>query len=951
MSAVISKQFGRYEIRSKLGEGGMGEVYSAHDAELGRTVAIKLLPGEFSSDHDRKSRFKQEARVVSALNHPNIITIYEIGENEHGSFLATEFIEGKTLRDTIKNESLSLPRILKIVEQVANGLVAAHKAKIVHRDVKPENIMVRSDGIVKVLDFGLAKPAIQNNDDPELNKTIPGTVMGSARYMSPEQARGLAVDERTDIWSLGVVLYEMLVGNAPFTGETTADTIASVIYKEPAPLNEAAPSLPEELHRIVRRALQKDRDERYQNVKDFALDLKNLVHEVEHSNSGERSSGHTTSSPQFSENPTIIHKTISGNHPTNQTAVMGASGYNSAITPERRSGLKTALAAAGAAILLAAIGIGAYSWLSKETPLAAEAFRRPQITRLNSDGKVNSPAISPDGKYVAYVSGEVGNRSLVVRQISTDSAITVVPATNLNLHSVSFSPEGDFVYYCQTRSDFSVNTLFLVPTLGGTPRKLIEDVDSSVTFSPDGKQFAFVRFVSSSTESLVFTVNAANLETKQIFTTKGTDVDFLTTKPAWSPDGRTILLAGGKREGGTAANMSIIEIAVADGTLTKLAAGNYFTVGNFTWFSDGSGFIFAGRESQTEPVQIFQTSYPSVDVRQVTNDFNDYAEVGLSGDGKTIVTLKGETMSSMWRMSADGKNPQQLSNDNRNLEGNWGLLTLKDGNVVYSRTEAKKTELWISDPEGKDPRRLFAENGYPASPVLSPDGNTIVFHLQRDRSSTIWRINSDGSGAVALTAADGTFGDFNPQITADGGTVIFQRAVLKDDRVSMMKMPIGGGAAETFFNEPDWNVFGPRISPNGKLMAFSTYNVNTWEKKLRIASLDGNRFGKIERELEFNLIGQVTWSPDSNSLTVTSSRSGMQNIWRMPLDGGAMTQLSDFKTGRILNIAWTADGKNLIVVRANTNNDLILVRDAGRNAERENLTAKKIYINGRWPLS
>jgi len=889
MSTVISKQFGRYEIRSKLGEGGMGEVYFAHDSELGRAVAIKLLPNEFSSDPDRKSRFKQEARVVSALNHPNVITIYEIGENESGSFLATEFIEGKTLRDTIKSESLSLTRILRIIEQVANGLVAAHRAKIVHRDVKPENIMVRSDGIVKVLDFGLAKPAIQNNEDPELNKTIPGTVMGSARYMSPEQARGLAVDERTDIWSLGVVLYEMLVGSAPFTGETTADTIASVIYKEPTSLNELAPSLPEELHRIVRRALQKDRDERYQNVKDFALDIKNLVQEVEHSNSGERS-GHTTSSPQFSENPTIIHKTISGNHPTSAVAAGASGSYISSVAPERKSKIKLALGATVAAIILALGGFGLLNWISQDAPLAAESFVRPQITRINTDGKVNAPAISPDGKYVAYVSGELGNRSLVVRQISTDSSITVVPATNLNLHSVSFSPEGDFVYYCQTRSDFSVNTLFQVPTLGGTPKKLIEDVDSSVTFSPDSKQFAFVRFVSASNETKVFTVNTPSLEMVEVFTTKGTDFDFLTTKPAWSPDGRTILIAGGKREGGLGGNMSIGEINIAEKTIRKLGESKYFTVGSFSWFADGSGFVFAGRESQTSPVQIIQTPYPALDFRPVTNDFNDYNEVGLSGDGKTIVTLKGETMSSMWRVSPDGKNAQQLGNDNRNLEGNWGLLSLKDGRTVFTRTEAKRTELWISDADGKNPTRLFSDEGYPVAPVLSPDGKYIVFNLQRDKVTTIWRVNADGTQPTQLTSGDDAFGDFNPQVTADGTTIIFQRTLLQNDRVTLMKMPITGGQPELFFEDEQWNLFGPKLSPDGKFIAFSTYNLKTWEKKLRVASLNGNSFGKFEHDLEFNLIGQILWSPDSKSLTVTSSRGGPQNIWRIPLTGGDWTQ-------------------------------------------------------------
>src|SRR3954471_6885276 len=235
---LAGQRFGRYEVHSKLGEGGMGQVFTALDAELGRNVAIKLLPTEFTTDVDRRSRFRQEARVISALNHPNIITIYEIGENELGSFLATEFVEGRTLRDVIKNESLTLPHILKIVEQAANALVAAHAAAIVHRDIKPENIMVRSDGIVKVLDFGLAKPKnpVLPLADGDSTKTVPGTVMGSARYMSPEQARGLDVDERTDIWSLGIVMYEMLSGRTPFAGETTSDTIRAILNKNPAPI-------------------------------------------------------------------------------------------------------------------------------------------------------------------------------------------------------------------------------------------------------------------------------------------------------------------------------------------------------------------------------------------------------------------------------------------------------------------------------------------------------------------------------------------------------------------------------------------------------------------------------------------------------------------------------------------------------------------------------------------
>ena len=929
-------QFGRYEIRTKIGEGGMGEVYSAHDPELNRTAAIKLLPSEFNGDEDRIGRFRQEALVVSALNHPNIITIYEIGENEHGTFLATEFIEGLTLREVMKRESITMPRILRIIEQLANALDAAHHANIVHRDVKPENIMVRRDSIVKVLDFGLAKPTAaangNGNGSSMSNKTIPGTVMGSARYMSPEQARGLEVDERTDIWSVGVVLYEMLAGQAPFNGETPADTIAAVIYKEPEPLQNLLPNLPSELNRIVRKALQKDRDERYQSIKDLALDIKEVVYGIEHENSGERS-GHTTSNPQFSENPTILHTTISANYPTDKTRVM-TMGPDIVHTggPRKRAVLQVALGAVAAIVLVTAVGLGFYSWFGAKTQLVSTAFERPQISRINTDGKVVAPAISPDGKYVAYVSGELGNRSLVVRQISTDSVVTIVPATNLNMQSVTFSPGGDYVYYTQTRSDYLINTLFQVPTLGGTSKKLIEDVDSAVTFSPDGKRFAFLRHTSNTNEDIILTVNASTLETEELIRTSQTDFELFSPQPAWSPDGKTIVIAAARREGGNVGSMTIGEIVVAERKFRPLSDSKFTGIGGFEWFQDGSGFLFTARESQGAPLQIWRSSYPEIEVAAITNDFNDYFAIGLAEDGKTIVTLKGDNISSLWKMSPKGTDSQQLSAEARSLDGQWGIVQTKTGNLIYTKTDGKKASLWISDADGKNSRELLTEKGFASAPFLTADGRYIVFSFQKDKTSRICRMDADGKNLVELTSGETEFSDFNPQVTPDGKTVIFQRQVAKTVRNSLMKVPLAGGPAEDLYSHPDWNSSSPRISPDGKRVAFSTYNVHTWEKKLFIAPLEGDKIGSLGTGLELNLVNQIQWTPDSKSLTVVSNRSGTQNIWKLPIDGSAAVQMTDFKSGKLLNFAWTADGTNLLVARGNTNNDLILIRDT----EREN---------------
>src|SRR5215210_6289277 len=297
---IVGKQIGRYQVLSHIGRGGMGEVFLAQDASLGRKVALKFLPAHFTSDQERVRRFRQEARAASNLNHPNILTIYEIGSEDSTHFMATEYVEGETLRQHISRAPLTLGQVLDVAVQMASALSAAHQAGIVHRDIKPENVMRREDGYVKVLDFGLAKLAEAKAFDsagPTLLQveTEPGRVMGTVSYMSPEQARGLAVDARTDIWSLGVMIYEMAAGRQPFEGETASDVMALVLQKEPLPLAHSSPEVPAELERIVRKALRKDKEERYQTIKDLLIDLRNLRKELEVAAEMERSAPPATS--------------------------------------------------------------------------------------------------------------------------------------------------------------------------------------------------------------------------------------------------------------------------------------------------------------------------------------------------------------------------------------------------------------------------------------------------------------------------------------------------------------------------------------------------------------------------------------------------------------------------------------------------------------------------------
>ena len=379
---------GHYQIIKPLGRGGMGEVYLAKDTKLGRQVALKLLPTEFTNHKERLRRFIQEAKTASSLNHPNIITIHEIGQTEDSHFIATEFIDGHTLKRRLARAPLALPEILEVAIQTANALQAAHAAGIIHRDIKPDNIMLRPDGYVKVLDFGLAKlteevrPSSLRAADSEINtmhKTVPGTVMGTIRYMSPEQARGQVLDQRTDIFSLGVVLYEMAAGRIPFAGATSMDTLVAILEREPAPLEEFVPYTPLEFQRIVSKALRKDREERYQTIKDLLIDLKSFKEELAFAQKLERSQPprprvgppHPTDK---NESATIIQSPAK---PTAAAAISPPADRTEA-KPGRR-----AVTIALAVVVLAGLLIGGALWWRRggSVPVPAPSSPAPVVQR------------------------------------------------------------------------------------------------------------------------------------------------------------------------------------------------------------------------------------------------------------------------------------------------------------------------------------------------------------------------------------------------------------------------------------------------------------------------------------------------------------------------------------------------------------------------------------------
>lgn len=941
---TIGKRIGRYEMRSKIGAGGMGEVYLAHDESLGRDVALKVLPHEFSNDADRLTRFRQEARAVSALNHPNILTIYEIGESEGIWFISTELVKGETLRDFIKREkSLSVLQSVKIAEQMAGALAAAHDAHIIHRDIKPENVMIRLDGYVKVLDFGLAKP-LQIESAPEdatlrIAQTTPGLVMGSVRYMSPEQARGKETDERTDLWSLGICLFEMLAGKTPFEGETTSDTIAALIHQDAPPVTEYAPKAPPELQRIIRKALRKDKNERYQTAKDFALDLGALRDNLEHNiRSGETISkfGHASGENQTvpfpaSENRTAaaaIHQTNHLSQPeftvNNQTADTNVKTVR--VLRAKQLWLPPVAVVAGL-LILAVTSFAIYYWAAIAKPdKAITAFRQKQVTRLASDGKVRLPAISPDGKYVAFVSGEMGNRSLVVRQIATDSTITVVAPTALAFWAVDFAPDGNFIFYVLRDTGGSLGTLYRVPTLGGTPQKIIEDVDSRLTFAPDGKRFAFIRHVSTDGNDLLMIADADGTNQSEFSSAKQAGYDYFHAL-AWSPDNQKIAVGAGKSEGGAAVrNMQIAEISLKDKTITILNDQSWNGVDEFQWLRDGSGLLFLGSDAPNSPMQIWSLGYPNGVLRRLTNDTSQYTFFSAAADDATLVSVVSTVSSSIWTVGS-GKTLSQLTEESRRTDGGSGIAEGADGKIFYTRNEEGEVNIYRSDANAQNATKLTQNSKYNLDQTVSPDGKYVVFISNRTGVWRVWRMNADGANPVQLTDGENV-GDSRPSVTPDNSTIIFSRQIGNNGRAFIMKVPLAGGISETLSdNENSYDAF-PRVSPDGKSVAYVAFDAAApgAKKELLVREYDNGGLGKIKFSADYNLIDDLRWSPDSKSLTLLRSE-GAPNLWQLSLETKKLTALTNFNAGRILNFAWSRDGKRILVVRGNVNNELVLIKN------------------------
>jgi serine/threonine protein kinase len=862
---LTGSSLGRYEIRSKIGEGGMGQVYLAEDGQLRRRVALKILPSEIAANRDRMRRFVQEAQAAATLNHPNIAHIYEIGEADGTYFIAMEFVDGQTLRDYMRSRALKLVEALNFARQVADALSVAHAAGIVHRDIKPENIAVRTDGYVKVLDFGLAKLSEKaahthprNSDASTLINTQPGVVMGTVDYMSPEQARGNEIDARSDIFSLGVVVYEMVAAQRPFQGATTSDLIVSILERSPLPLAHHASEAPPELERIVTKALEKEPDDRYQTIKDMAVDLRQLQRQLE---------AKLDRSPQ---------------------AVSGAP------APSR---------------------------LNSAKQTTAERFQTMKMARLTNSGKAREATISPDGKYVVHVVDDGGPQSLWVRQVAPSNSLQINPPAEVHYFGLTFSHDGDSLYYVAREKNNAHGALYQMAVLGGVVRKLMTGVDSPITLSPDGTHFAFVRnsYPSPIEETLMIADVEGGGETK-LATRKRPDF-FRNSALAWSPNGRVIACVV-RSSDTTNWHQYVVAVHVTDGTQEQISSQRWFEIEGIAWLSDGSALLMNIKDQASLTDQIWQLSYPGGELRRITNDLNSYTSLSLTADTNTIVTVQTARISNIWTIKSEeeGSHAKQITSGTGKLDGWLGVCWTPGSRVVYSSNASGSQDIWIMEADGTGQKQLTAGARNNIWPSVSFDGRYIFFVSDRTGSPHVWRMDLDGSNPQQLTNGSG---EFNPSCSPDGRWVVYGSAGAA--KRTLWKVSIDGGESVQLTEAYSET---PVVSPDGSLIACSYQDASNAPWRIAVIPFIGGQPAKtFGVSPTVDLPAYVCWTFNGKALTYVDTRDGVSNIWSQSIDGGPPTQLTDFKSNQIVWFSWSLDGKQLALALGAVTSDVVLISD------------------------